>query len=150
MYLNWAEYISWRNPRIASYDQYLLTDPPSGNFASGLEFAGGAPKATYAAYRMPIFLPVTTLKKGDSAEVWGCVRPVRYARLDTQMPQRARIEFRPAGEGGYKPVRRVTITDPYGYFDVHQTFASSGTVRVAWTYPRGPTIFSREVAIEVH
>ncbi len=26
-WLNWAEYLHWRNPRIASYDQYLLRDP---------------------------------------------------------------------------------------------------------------------------
>ena len=27
-YLNWSEYISWRDPRIRSYNQYLLSDPP--------------------------------------------------------------------------------------------------------------------------
>jgi len=27
-YLNWSEYISWRDPRIRAYNQYLLTDPP--------------------------------------------------------------------------------------------------------------------------
>src|SRR5205823_3643175 len=57
-YLNWSEYITWRNRRIRSYDQYLLTDPPGANalggFATGLEFADGTPKATYAAYRLPI------------------------------------------------------------------------------------------------
>ena len=26
-YLNWAEYLSWRNPRLRSYQQYLLRDP---------------------------------------------------------------------------------------------------------------------------
>ena len=29
-YLNWAEYLTWRDPRIRSYDQYLLIDPPRG------------------------------------------------------------------------------------------------------------------------
>ena len=47
MYLNWAEYLSYKNPRIGSYDQYLLADPAStaaDNFdpyASGIEFANG-------------------------------------------------------------------------------------------------------------
>ena len=31
LYLNWAEYISWRDPRIRSYDQYLLSDPVTAN-----------------------------------------------------------------------------------------------------------------------
>ena len=36
VYLNWSEYLTWRDPRIKSYDQYLLLDPPAGIFASGL------------------------------------------------------------------------------------------------------------------
>ena len=27
-YINWAEYLSYKNPRVKSYMQYLLTDPP--------------------------------------------------------------------------------------------------------------------------
>ena len=77
LYDNWAEYLSWKNPRIASAMQYLLYDPnPSvgtpecGGFASGLVFfpsapttggcasyAPGAPKPGLSAYRMPIYLP---------------------------------------------------------------------------------------------
>jgi len=36
-YLNWSEYISWRDPRVRSSDQYLLSDTGAGQFASGLE-----------------------------------------------------------------------------------------------------------------
>ena len=43
-YMNEAEYLSWRQSRIHSYAQYLLVDPPEGNFASGLEFAGRQPQ----------------------------------------------------------------------------------------------------------
>jgi hypothetical protein len=149
-YLNWAEYITWRNPRIASFDQYLLRDPPTNNFPSGLEFADGMPKATYAAFRMPIYLPVTALKRGGQAEIWGCVRPARYARIDTGRAQRVQIQFRSASGGGYRTVQEVTLTDPFGYFDVDQAFSSSGTVRLAWSYPRGPTIHSREAGVVVH
>ncbi len=147
VYLNWAEYLFWKDPRVASYDQYLLTDPPAGNFATGLEFADGRPKATFAAYRMPIYLPVTRLHKGQQAEVWGCVRPARFARIDTGRDQRVKIQFQPAAGGGYKTVQIVPLTNRYGYFDVHQAFDSSGTVRLSWSYPHGPTIFSRAVAI---
>jgi hypothetical protein len=149
VYLNWAEYLFWKDPRVASYDQYLLTDPPSGNFASGLEFADGTPKATYDAYRMPIYLPATTLHKGQQAQVWGCVRPAWIARRDTGRDQFVKIEFQPASGGGYKTVQTVPLTDRYGYFDTNQAFDSSGSVRLAWSYPHGDTIHSRVVAITV-
>ncbi len=54
-YLNWAEYITYENPRLKSFDQFLLTDPPSGIFASGLLTAAGTPKPGYFAYRIPCF-----------------------------------------------------------------------------------------------
>lgn len=151
-YLNWAEYISWRNPRIRSWDQFLLIDPPSpgpSKFVTGLEFANGVQKPSYAAYRMPIYLPATRASSGHELEVWGCVRPARYARLDTGAPQRVQIQLRPRAGSAFKTVRTVTITDPNGYFETHVRFASSGTVRLAWSYPRGPTIYSRPVPITV-
>jgi hypothetical protein len=151
VYLNWSEYISWRDPRVLSYDQYLLLDPPGGNFPTGLKFKDGTAKATYAAYRLPIYLPVTSIKHGQQAEIWGCVRPARFARRDSRAEQRVRIQFRPAsGAVGFKTVREVDLTDPYGYFDVRQAFDSSGTIRLAWSYPHhGATIFSRDVDLKV-
>jgi hypothetical protein len=151
-YLNWAEYISSRSPRIRSWDQYLLVDPPTGgpsHFVTGLEFANGVQKPSYAAYRMPIYLPATRASSGHELEVWGCVRPARYARLDTGAPQRVQIQLRPRAGSAFKTVRTVTITDPNGYFETNVRFASSGTVRLAWSYPRGPTIYSRPVPITV-
>jgi hypothetical protein len=152
-YLNWSEYISWRDPRVASYDQYLLGDPAranaSGGFATGLEYKDGTPKATYAAYRLPIYLPATAFTRGHAIEVWGCVRPARFAKLETGAPQRVEIQYAPGPGGAFKTVRTVTLTDPYGYFDIRQTFAGDGTVRLSWAYPRGPTIFSRPVRVTV-
>src|SRR5258706_150172 len=97
--LNWAEYLSWRDPPIRSYDQYLLTDPPptgGSQFATGLQFADGAPKATYTAFRMPIFLPVTRSAHGQALEVWGCVRPAYAAGRSTGAPPAVRIGLRAA------------------------------------------------------
>lgn len=153
IYLNWSEYISWRDPRIASFDQYQLADSPranaTGGFASGLEFADGRPKAMYAAFRLPIFLPVTTLSRGVAAEVWGCVRPARFVRLDHRPLKPVEIQFEPSGAHSFSTVASVAITDRYGYFDTRQAFARSGSVRLAWSYPHGPTVFSRTVSITV-
>ena len=149
-YLNQAEYISWRNPTLRSWDQYLLVDPPSGgpsHFDSGLEFENGVHKPSYDAYRMPIYLPSTHQSSGQSLEVWGCVRPAYYAAQDTKRQQQVRIELQPSGGGEFKVLRTLPIPDSSCYFDTRVRFPSAGTVRLAWSSPQGPTIYSRSVAV---
>jgi hypothetical protein len=151
IYANWAEYISWRDPRVVSWDQYLLTDPPPGtsNFDTGLEFYTGQPKALYQAFRMPVFLPVTSAARGHALEVWGCVRPAHFLIAGSGTPQIAQIQFKATKPAVFKTVKRVMLTDPYGYFDVRATFASSGFVRIAWSYPHGRQLHSRTVQITI-
>ncbi len=163
-YLNWEEYLSWRQPRVASTMQYPLYDPPGGQtnagdggFTSGLLFANGREKPSFAAYRLPLYLPFTATRRGRSLEVWGCVRPARYAIFDTGSPQSAQIQFAPRGSGGFTTVQTVLVGDPDNcYFDVRIGFPSSGTVRLAYTYPpvgasppAGTTVYSRSVAVTV-
>jgi hypothetical protein len=162
-YDNWAEYISWRDPRIASFMQYLLSDPlPStrandyGGFASGLlTFGLKKEKPGYGAFRLPIYLPVTSSHRGRSLEVWGDARPARWAMVDVPAdPETVEIQFKPSSGGSFTTVKTITVTDPKGYFDTRLTFAGSGTVRLSYTYPSddpllspGDTVFSRNVAI---
>jgi hypothetical protein len=143
-YINWAEYISWRNPRIQSFMQYLLDDPlPAtkatywGGYASGLVNYSGAPKPGYNAWRLPLYLPVTKTGAGRSLEVWGCARPAHYALLDTSEPQPVQIQFKPRSGGPFQTMTTVLINNPRQscYFDVRVAFPSSGTVRLAWPYP---------------
>ena len=151
-YLNQAEYMSWLDQRVSSFDQYLLIDPPStsgSSFMTGLEFANGTRKPSYAAYRMPIFLPVTRARRGQALDVWGCVRPAHYAEASTGRPQDVLIELQPGAGASFRTVGSATISNVHGYFDVRVRFPSSGTVRLAWSYPHGPTIYSRSVAISV-
>jgi hypothetical protein len=150
-YLNWAEYIHWQDPRIRSYDQYLLVDPgQNSSFDTGLEFSGGTPKATFYAFRMPLYLPVTTAGSGTALEIWGCVRPAPYARQQTGQVQQAQLQFQAAGRGPFRTIRTVTLTNAHGYFDVRQKLPGGGTLRVSWSYPRGPTVFSRGVVVTIH
>ncbi len=146
-YLNWSEYLTWLDPRLRTYDQYLITDSAAGNFATGLRFANGTEKPGYGAFRMPIFLPVQRGARGQALEVWGCVRPAHNAELTSHLTQRVQVQFAPRGSTAFRTVRSIPITDRFGYFDVRQRFASSGGVRLAWTYPRGPRVFSRTVVI---
>lgn len=176
-YLNWAEYISWRDPRIASYMQYLLEDPlPAwrsndyGGYASGLLSYSpnfkGRQKPGYAAWRLPLFLPVTTTRRGRNLEVWGCLRPAHYAVFEAG-PQTVQIQSAP----GSKPSNSVFVTRATAtikstsscYFDQRVTFPGRGTqtVRLVWNYPNpdtmgyfdplapGSPIYSRHVQISL-
>jgi hypothetical protein len=71
------------------------------------------------------------------------VRPIYYEPA----PQRAEIELQPAAGGDFKTVATVSLYHSTCYFDKDVHFPSAGNVRIAWTYPGGPTIYSREVAI---
>jgi hypothetical protein len=164
-YLNWAEFISYKNSRVSSYDQYLLADPakpsPSndyGSYASGLETWNGKLKPTYAAYRMPLWMPHTTASSGQNVEVWGGVRPAPFASLDTGgATQSVEIQFEPTGGSTFTTLQTVSITNSSGYFDTQVTLPSSGTVQLSYTYPSmdmlmapGTTITSRDVTVTVH
>lgn len=177
-YLNWAEYLSWHNPRIASTMQYLLYDPnPTvgtpeyGGFASGLIYyptvMGGQAKSSYYDFRLPVFMPRTTAGAGKTLEVWGDVRPAPFAAQDVRQAQYAQIQFSPGSSNSWRTVRTFKVTDPHGYFDTHIAFPSSGQVRVAYTYPAldlglyppagggyteplVPPVNSRSVGITIH
>ena len=153
-WLNWAEYITWRYPRMRSYDQYLLVDPqpiphkPYRRFASGLISDKYKVKPTWFAFRMASWLPATSAARGKPLEVWGCVRPAKFTA--THDRPRAQIQFKPSSGGGWKTVATASVRTTYGYFDVHQTFPSSGSVRIRWAPPTGPAIFSRVTPITIH
>jgi len=137
-YINWAEYLSWKNPRIASYMQFLLLDPPPktgpyAGFASGLYFSDGKPKAVLPAYQVPVYMPKTNLSNGQSAEVWGEARASRFLQTDTHQSQPVQIQFQPSGQGAWTTLETINSA---GYFDVHVKIPSNGNLRLSYTYPQ--------------
>jgi hypothetical protein len=162
-YINWAEYLMWKQPRIQTYMQYLLVDPVMGNFASGLKFyPGKKKKSVYSAFRLPLYLPATTTRRGRSLEVWGAARPAKFYGGTAQ------IQFQPGSSGAFTTVKTLTIGNAEQYFDARIAFPGSGTVRLAYTYPTsaspsagvsplagvpadvaGATVYSRLVKITV-
>jgi hypothetical protein len=143
-YDNWAEYISWRDPRIASFFQYLLHDPDPvtkatdwGGYASGLLRWDYSQKPGYSAWRFPVYLPATSARRGQPLRVWGCLRPAHLAIADTTLAQTLSIQLQPGSKGQFETVQTVTISDPKAscYFNVPVTFPDSGTVRLTWSYP---------------
>jgi hypothetical protein len=143
-WINWAEYLSYRQPGVASFNQYLLEDPP-GPFDSGIEYSNGRHKPAFDAFRMPLYLPSTSTRHGRSLEVWGAVRPAHTA----PGRQSAQIEFQPRSHGAFTTLRTVVISNPQGYFDLRLAFPRSGTVRIAWTPPGAAPIYSRSQSITI-
>ncbi len=155
-WMNWTEYLSWHNGRVASYMQYLLRDPPptSGaynGFASGLQFVNGKPKATYDAYRLAVYMPRTNLTRKTNAEVWGNARPAPFIKRDVDGNQFVSIQL------NRRTIRTQRVND--GFFDLHIKFPKSGTVRLAYTYPKhdsflpladlAKTVYSRSFHVNV-
>jgi hypothetical protein len=140
-YINWAEYLSFKNPRIASYDQFELKDGAgAGAFNTGLISSNNALKPSFFAYRLPVWLPGTTTRRGRALEVWGGVRPANFARIFSGKAQFVSIQFASGGSGNFRTIKSVKITNGRGYFDVNVKFPSSGQVRLAWTYPNVPAL----------
>ena len=96
IYMNQAEYLSYKQSRVFSYSQYALQDQaPPAYFDTGLINPNGSHKPGFDAYRMPLWLPSTSTRKGRKLEVWGGVRPAAYAKLDTGKAQSFSSSSRP-------------------------------------------------------
>jgi hypothetical protein len=155
-YMNWAEYLSYRQSRLYSYSQYQLIDsPPPASFDTGLENPGGSHKPGFDAYRVPVWLPTTNTRAGHRVEIWGGVRPAGYARMDTGQAQSVQIQFQSGSSGAWQVIDTAPITNSKGYVDVHLALPATGAVRLAWTYPTrdpllgGGTVYSRTVSVTV-
>jgi hypothetical protein len=148
-YLNWSEYVSWRNPRLVSFAQYLLDDPSGrgtkSGFASGLLTFGDHPKATFYAFRLPLYLPHTRARRGQPLEVWGDARPASALNLEAARPVVA-IELQAHSRGPFRTIRTVPITNRKGYFDVRQRFTATGKVRLSYVYPNDETLLPDHLA----
>jgi hypothetical protein len=158
-YINWAEYLSWKQPWVKSYMQYLLADPPPNvgvysGFASGLEFSNGKHKPSYDAFRLPLYLPHTSFSRNANEEIWGAARPAPFMKKDGAGTPTVAIQL------NGQTIKTLNVTGSGGYFDINMRFPKSGTVRLAYTYPTtnpflppadlGETVFSRSVRISVH
>ena len=114
MYLNWAEYLTWENPRIKSYDQYLINDPldrQTGSPAASKTYrgqaqadAGGVPDAALPA----------GLEHRQGPRRWSS--GARSARRRTRPPRptsrrSVQIQFRAGSGGAFKTVQRVKLTN---------------------------------------
>jgi hypothetical protein len=111
-FMGLSEWLTYRNPRVRSYAQYLLRDDgASGSgfarysgFQSGIRFADGKAKpGVYNAYRMPFFV---RLRGRSKVQAWGGVRAAGSGRKVT-------VQFR---RGGKWRTLGTARTAKRGYF----------------------------------
>ena len=156
LYLDEAEYLAWRDPRVRLLSQFLLQDSapdpayPRGTigywstFQTGLEFLGGAPKPSFDAYRLPIFLPQTTVASGGALPVWGMLRTAPHGTAQT-----ARIEWAAVHGRAFREIASITTRNPSGFLFKSVTPPGSGVIRIAWTSAAGQVTYSRSVGVTV-
>ncbi len=136
-YLNQADYMAWRDPRVRSVAQFLLRDSPPDSdfprfdpqywdsFQTGLEYVSGRHKLAYAAYRMPIWIPTTTVHRGARVFVWGQLRPARR-------PAAAAIQWAPREGGRYRTIARVRTRNRRDFVTARVRLHASGFLRIRW------------------
>jgi hypothetical protein len=163
VYLNEADYMAWKDPRVRSVSQFLLYDAgpnplygPSdfdywNTFQTGLMYGPGTSrdgqaKPAYFAYRLPIWIPAAKVRRGAKMLVWGMLR---LAPKDTA--QQALIQWQPVRGGRYRTIKTVSVpaSAVYGYFTSRVVPPGSGQVRIAWRSAAGHTYTSRVVAVTV-
>jgi hypothetical protein len=135
-WINQAEYLAWRNPRVKSLAQFLLYDdaaqPLSLTFQSGLYSASGQPKPSLAAYAMPLWV---VKRRGNTITLWGRARVAApKARVSVL------VQHRPNAKAAWKTVKTVTATGRRAF----QTTARGGKGELRLVYG---TLASRTAAV---
>lgn len=151
-YLNTADFLAYRQSRVAAVSQLLLADanplrrPGSRKacfrctYQSGLLFANGTPKLAYFAYRMPIYVKRIS---STSLLVWG------QARFKGNVgPHRVDIQFRPASGGGWQSLGSIQTNNGFGFFEKSVLVPADGFIRTL-SLDDGQTA-SREVFVRQH
>src|SRR6185503_8313171 len=109
---------------------FLLRDDDGDTgvtFQSGLLTLKGDVKPSYAAFRLPVFLPVTSFEGRSRVRVWGLLRPAPNGTT-----QRAAVEFRSTRGKTWRTVRTLTAEKGRGYVDGRVRLPGTGRVRLRW------------------
>jgi hypothetical protein len=129
-YLCQAEYLAWRDPAVRSFSQYLLYDngaPIRRTFQTGLLFADGRTKPSYAAYRIPIWLPHRRARAGARIRVWGMARPAPNGTAPD-----ISVQFRRNGAKAYRTIATRRGSADRGYLYTRVRLPGSGRIRLNW------------------
>ena len=137
-FINWSEYLAWKNPQVKMFPQFLLKDMGTvsaeaaargkreyGDWQSGLYFVDGSPKPAASTFPLALHVDCTTMgKKKKSSKllvIWGHLRPGDGQRQVTL--EQGKASFKPAATAATLAkgvVRAASVTpfttDANGYF----------------------------------
>jgi hypothetical protein len=113
-------------------------------FQTGLLYENGVVKPSYAAYRLPVFVPDQAVPARRPVLVWSMLRPAPH-----DSSQRAQVQWRPPSGGPFRTVATASIQNPTGVLAVKVGVPASGVLRIAWRSAGGAMYYSRGVAVRV-
>ena len=133
-YLNQADWIAFRDPRVRTVAQYkLIDDRAVAGFQSGLRFADGRAKPAYDAYRLAVWVR----RSGPSRlRLYGQVRPPAAGDVS-----RVEIQNAPFGSSDFRTVATTDVRSRNGTF-VRTLPRREGRFRLRWG-----SVLSREASI---
>ncbi|MGI8633705.1 MAG: hypothetical protein ACR2NA_14330 [Solirubrobacterales bacterium] len=150
-WINQATYIAWRNPRVRTVAQFLLTDSPPrrseragsrafwATYQSGLLDSRGRRKPAWAAYALPAH--VTRTARG--IRIWAQLR-----FRPNGVPVRAEVQFRRRDSRSWRTVMELRSNSDKGFVAASTKSPGVGSIRVVWRNPEGTVrVSSRAVAV---
>ena len=123
-----SEKISWEDPQVVAFSQYLLRDENAHSgltgYRTGLETLGGGRKPLFYAFPVPLVVSRT----GSGYSLWGLVRPAaRVTRVRIYIELRGSRHFRSLA---------TARTNSRGYWALHSS-RRGVRWRVSWRSPAG-------------
>jgi hypothetical protein len=134
-----ATFMAYRNPRIASFAQFLLVDDGPlkqykpddprywGSFQTGLITLQGKHKPSYNSFKHPISVSPAQVRRGHRVRVFGQLRPA----ADGQKLS-AQVQFARRGGKAWATVATVAVTNARGFLDTRVRATRSGSYRIVW------------------
>jgi hypothetical protein len=106
----------------------------------------GVLKPAYYAYRLPIWISSSRVRRGRSLLVWGMLRMAPKFTAATAL-----IRWRPLGGRRFQTISTVQVpaSAAYGYFTTRVVVPGTGSVRLGWRNGTGTLFVGRVVGVTV-
>ncbi|MBO9534596.1 MAG: cellulase family glycosylhydrolase [Solirubrobacteraceae bacterium] len=121
---------AYYNSRVAGFSQYLFTDDTdNGGFQTGLYYANGKAKPSYAAFISTLDAkPVKVGKRYKKVSLWGIARSATKATTVVVEKKRGK---------SFKTWKKVKTKSNGAFTVTDSTYKSSAQYRFRWTSPSG-------------
>jgi len=140
-FINWAEYLAWKNPQVRSWPQFLLRDlgvvnadkaargaRPHADWQSGLLFEDGTPKPAATSFKLALFVDCVTPTVGSAARKRARKpRQRRGRRARSQRPRRRLVIWGHVRPGA--SAQRVVLEESRGGSPAWHKTRTAGVAR---------------------